>query len=160
MEALVGCNHWWWSGRRGLLEGWPVVGAGAWQMLLGLRRRGEVCFGPSIVSRRVSWRGAQGAVCGGVWGGVGGCRSCHSLGVECSALPRGRSCGPGAAHLCRIGPAFSGCQPCSCCGCSGFAFRLKPGVCFWSSAKCTRKQMGSGLHIVACAATLGCDLVI
>lgn len=82
MEALVGCDHWWWSGRRGLLEGWPVVGAGAWQMLLGLRRRGEVCFGPSIVSRRVSWRGAQGAVCGGVWGGVGR--------VQVMSLSRGR----------------------------------------------------------------------
>jgi hypothetical protein len=82
MEALVGCDHWWWSGRRGLLEGWPVVGAGAWQMLLGLRRRGGVCFGPSIVSRRVSWRGAQGAVCGGVWGGVGR--------VQVMSLSRGR----------------------------------------------------------------------
>ena len=92
MEALVGCDHWWWSGRRGLLEGWPVVGAGAWQMLLGLRRRGEVCFGPSIVSRRVSWRGAQGAVSvrwclGRGWEGAGhvtlsGLSAAHSLEVD------------------------------------------------------------------------------
>ena len=137
MEALVGCDHWWWSGRRGLLEGWPVVGAGAWQMLLGLRRRGGVCFW--AVDREPA-RELEGRTRGGVrwclgrgWEGAG-----HvTLSGSSARTPLGLIVWTWCGAFARMGPAVFECQPRSFCGRSCLAFRLMPVFVFLSILGCT-----------------------
>ena len=133
------------------------VVAASWQMLWGRHRRGVVGLGRRLWPGR-GWGRRIWAVCGGRFvDRTGGCRSCHSLGVECSHSP-----GVDRVDLVRcLCPHGTRCLRMPAAQLL-WAFLLgvpaDAGVCFFVDFG--MHLVADGLHIVACAATLGCDLVI